>query len=149
MLAGVTVMATPRDRTKRQLQRLLAIAATSVAPACSTGYGVVDPLPPPPRCQGAAASIRATAVLIAGDLVEVRLEKPTMAGVTYSTQRPASVESFVVTDNTVVFTVKRAPVVSTAVGIACGSLSNVNVSIEVPAAAKEGNSVFVTLSDGM
>lgn len=55
-----------RDKTRRHLERLAAAAAVAstvaAADACKNGgYAVVDPMPPPSRCSGAAASLKATA----------------------------------------------------------------------------------------
>jgi hypothetical protein len=48
--AGATDPGGPRARTREHMHRLLSVAALSGAtlPACQSGYGVVDPLPPPP-----------------------------------------------------------------------------------------------------
>lgn len=56
----------PRDRTRAHMQKLVAVAA--LAAGCSKknepGYGVVDPMPPPARCPGAAGAIRARATFV-------------------------------------------------------------------------------------
>lgn len=129
------------------MQRLLAIAATSSIPAC--GYGVVDPLPAPPACQGAAASIAATAVIVTGGLVQVTLSAPTLAGTVYSAEKPANVKSYSIADNTLVFTVDRVLTKSVKIVVMCGGRrGSIDVSIDAPATAKEGQSVTVTLTDG-
>src|SRR5262245_34085695 len=55
----------PRQRTLNTMERMLtAAAASALITGCSnnksggdTGYGVVDPMPPPVRCPGVAASV--------------------------------------------------------------------------------------------
>ena len=122
----------PRARTVRHMQRLLAMAAATTALACTKdgepgirkeseattkkkptadptvptatasatetatatvpdpttgpGYGVVDPMPPPAKCSGAAASIKAVGTWKSdksGPYVEVKLPKPTMPDAKY------------------------------------------------------------------
>ncbi|MEO7096742.1 MAG: hypothetical protein ABI175_26020 [Polyangiales bacterium] len=122
----------PRARTVRHMQRLLAMAAATTALACTKegepgirkeneattkkkptadptatetatatatasttaepdptvgpGYGVVDPMPPPAKCAGAAASIKAVGAWKTdklGAYVELKLPKPTMPDTKY------------------------------------------------------------------
>src|SRR5262245_6229578 len=56
----------PRERTKAHLKKILTAAAVSAALQAScdrhgSGYGVVDPMPAPSRCEGTAAKIKAEA----------------------------------------------------------------------------------------
>jgi hypothetical protein len=117
----------PRQRTVRTMERLLAAAAaTALLASCSSnhgsgasgsgasgagaggagaggtssssggGYGVVDPLPPPARCEGVAATIQATAVWKdakdgSGLIVELQLPKPGQTDASYDETRPPSV----------------------------------------------------------
>jgi hypothetical protein len=132
----------PRARTMRHMQRLLAMAAATTAIACTKegepgirketdtpknkattdpttpttatatvtatastaepdptigpGYGVVDPMPPPARCSGAAASIKASGAWKSdksGPFVEVKLPKPTMPDTKFDRKSPPSVSS--------------------------------------------------------
>lgn len=75
-----------RDKTQRHLNRLAAAAAVASTVASSeacknSGYGVVDPMPPPSRCSGAAASIKVTARWIdtpKGRRIELLIDQPTV-----------------------------------------------------------------------
>lgn len=52
-------------------------------PTDDPGYGVVDPMPPPPECPGLAATVKATVAWKtdpSGKYVELLLPKPTMSG---------------------------------------------------------------------
>jgi hypothetical protein len=73
-----------RTKTQQHLRRLVTAAAVAstvgAAEACRSGYAVVDPMPTPSRCQGAAASLSATARWIdtpAGRRIELVVAKPT------------------------------------------------------------------------
>ena len=62
--------------------------ASATVPDITTGpgYGVVDPMPPPAKCAGAAASIKAVGVWKtdkSGAYVEVKMPKPTMPDTKY------------------------------------------------------------------
>jgi len=61
--------------------------ATNVPVLPSTGYAVVDPMPPPAVCQGVSSSIQATATWKArkggGFSIEVKLGKPGRADASY------------------------------------------------------------------
>ena len=73
-----------REKTRRHLERLAAAAAVAsavgAAEACKNGgSAVVDPMPPPSRCPGAAASLKMTASWIdtpKGRRVEVLIDAP-------------------------------------------------------------------------
>jgi hypothetical protein len=45
-----------------------------------TGYGVVDPMPPPARCAGLAQTVKAKTKWKSKTVLELRLAKPSMAG---------------------------------------------------------------------
>ncbi len=70
------------DRTRHHLERLAAaaaVASTVAAIDACRGYAVVDPMPRPSRCAGAAAAFKATAQWIdtpKGRRVELVLEAP-------------------------------------------------------------------------
>ena len=135
----------PRARTVRHMQRLLAMAAATSAFACTKdgepgirndettkkpktdptvtatatatatetptasatipdpttgpGYGVVDPMPPPAKCSGAAASIKAVGTWKAGS-IEVRLPKPTMPDTKFDRKAPPSASGGKITSTT-------------------------------------------------
>ena len=73
-----------RDKTQRHLNRLATAAAVAStvasAEACkNSGYAVVDPMPPPSRCPGAAGAITASAKWIdtpKGRRIELLLSQP-------------------------------------------------------------------------
>ena len=92
----------PRQRTMRTMERLLtAAAASALIGGCSNnkgggdpGYGVVDPMPPPARCPGVAASIAVKATWTegqAGLVVELRLSKPGRPDASYAAQETPQV----------------------------------------------------------
>lgn len=96
------VQGSPRQRTIRTMERLLtAAAASALITGCSNnksggdpGYGVVDPMPPPARCPGVAASIQVTAAwkqANAGLVVEIRLSKPARPDASYAAGEAPSV----------------------------------------------------------
>ncbi|MEZ4374067.1 MAG: hypothetical protein R3B07_24820 [Polyangiaceae bacterium] len=80
----------PRERTLKSLGRLAAAAAAAASlSACketgcgSSGYAVVDPMPPPAQCEGLVATISAVTGWDPSGNIKLRLSKPTMAGATY------------------------------------------------------------------
>jgi hypothetical protein len=78
----------PRQRTLKRLGRLVA-AATTVAAVSNChggdggGYGVVDPMPPPPQCDGLAKSIHAEARFLSPTVLLVTLGPSSMRGAAY------------------------------------------------------------------
>jgi hypothetical protein len=78
----------PRQRTLRRLGRLVAAATTAAAVSnChggdGGGYGVVDPMPPPPQCDGLAKSIHAEARFLSPTVLLVTLGPSSMRGAAY------------------------------------------------------------------
>jgi hypothetical protein len=84
----------PRHRTLKRLGYLSAAAATAAGALllarCTgvAGYGVVDPLPVPPRCPGVAATVRVTATWTERDTILVVFEASTAPGTSYLSQQP-------------------------------------------------------------
>ncbi len=84
----------PRQRALASLSRLVAVAAAAATlGGCKDkggpiGFGVVDPMPVPAKCNGLAASIHVTARWKDADTIEVVLAKPGMTGATYSSEKP-------------------------------------------------------------
>lgn len=78
----------PRERTRLHMNKLLSAAAAASAAlagchdppvAATTGYGVVDPMPPPARCPGLAAQIGVSATWKSQGgkmIIEVVLTRP-------------------------------------------------------------------------
>ena len=64
-------MPSPRARTMQHMKRLASLAAAgaalSGAASSSNGYGVVDPLPSPPKCGNVATTIPPSAIVRAGE----------------------------------------------------------------------------------
>lgn len=74
----------PRDKTLRHMRRLLTFATAMAGPAVGcTGYGVVDPLPPPPKCRGLTASLQGRATFADGVWI-VSVDPPTMEGAAFA-----------------------------------------------------------------
>jgi hypothetical protein len=90
----------PRQRTLRRLGCLTGVAATGAVVGGyllsrpgedgfgGLGYGVVDPMPPPARCIGLAATVRATATWSGPDTILVTFEAPTALGARYLPVHP-------------------------------------------------------------
>lgn len=81
----------PRQRTLARLTRLAAATAAAAAiSGCKDkhgtggGYAVVDPMPVPARCTGAAMTIHATAKWKDEKTIELVLGKPGTTGVSYA-----------------------------------------------------------------
>ncbi len=111
----------PRQRTLREMQRLVAVAAAMGAcakghddsatkdgaptaakepPRENIGYGVVDPMPPPPaRCAGLAATVKTT-VKWDGPFLEIALEAPSLQGASYDVKRKVVVSGAIVKKQT-------------------------------------------------
>jgi hypothetical protein len=78
----------PRERTLKRLGRLVAAATTAAAVSnChagdGSGYAVVDPMPPPPQCDGLAQSIHAEARFLSPTVLLVTLGPSSMRGAAY------------------------------------------------------------------
>lgn len=84
----------PRQRALASLSRLAAVAAAAATiGGCKDkggpiGFGVVDPMPAPAKCNGLATSIHVTAHWKDADTIEVVLAKPGMVGARYSSEKP-------------------------------------------------------------
>lgn len=130
------------------------------------GYGVVDPMPPPPRCTGLAASIQATAVWKAPNRVVVTLSAPTMSGGSYVTgANPMVSDGTLINANLkldsaeIEIEVGKAPpkwratlsvvLARVTVFAVCPSGNQqVNATITLPNGGADGGPLEVTLSDG-
>jgi hypothetical protein len=154
-----------RQRTLKTMERLIAISAASALIAgCSgsgsgdTGYGVVDPMPPPAKCPGVAGSITATATWKQGAnglFILLTLGKPGRQDAQY-TAVPDSVSGAKVTNSTQnagAMTLELTPdagatyvYVSVPVSCSDGS-SHVSLQLEIKAGAKDGDAVPLTSSD--
>jgi hypothetical protein len=81
----------PRERTLKRLGRLVAAATTAAAvsncDAVGSGYAVVDPMPPPPQCDGLSQSIHAEAKFLSPTLLLVTLGASSMTGAAYLPDR--------------------------------------------------------------
>jgi len=76
----------PHDRTRQHMQKLLAaaIASSAIGSSChedhnGSGYGVVDPMPPPARCPGVGPTLKTsiTAKREGNDtIVDVTIDRP-------------------------------------------------------------------------
>ncbi len=110
---------TARQRTVDRMTRLLAIAAATatIQSNCggesSGGYGVVDPMPPPARCSGIAATIKGTATKKA-QAVEITLSKPGRADAQYDESTAPRVDGGAVSsvthkDGALTMVVSRSP----------------------------------------
>jgi hypothetical protein len=94
----------PRQRTLRRLGCLTGVAATGAVVGGyllsrpgedglgGLGYGVVDPMPPPARCIGLAATLRAAATWSGPDTILVTFEAPTALGARYLAIHPFAAE---------------------------------------------------------
>ncbi len=80
----------PRQRTLRNLRRLAAAAgaAATIQGCRSDAYGEGDPIVPPARCAGLAASIQATVEWTTTGTVLLKLGQPNFAGATYVNEDP-------------------------------------------------------------
>ncbi len=80
---------------------LLTTATAATLPACGSGYGVVDPMPPPAVCPGADATITGHAQFEthgAGEiLIAVQLQAAQMDGFSYVDDEPLATGGIVVT----------------------------------------------------
>lgn len=82
----------PRERTLKRLGRLVAAATTAAAVSnChagdGSGYAVVDPMPPPPQCDGLSQSIHAAANFLSPTVLLVTLGASSTAGAAYLPDR--------------------------------------------------------------
>ena len=145
----------PRQRTVRTMERLLAAAtATALLASCSNnhgggaggagaggagasgassssggGYGVVDPLPPPARCEGVAATSPATAVWKdamdgSGLIIELQLPKPGRTDASYEEQTPP-----LLSGATLVSSTNTAGALTLELAPAAGALVDVNLGV--------------------
>lgn len=77
------------------------LTTAAALPACGSGYGVVDPMPPPAVCPGADRTITASAQFAAhgaGEiLVAVQLQPAQLDGFTYVDDEPLATGGTVVT----------------------------------------------------
>jgi hypothetical protein len=94
-------MSNARGRTLNRMKLLLTTASAAALPACSSGYGVVDPMPPPAVCPGADTSVKAQAQFethSAGEtLVAIQLQPSSVANFTYLDDEPVASGGVVVT----------------------------------------------------
>jgi hypothetical protein len=96
-------MTSPRARTLQHMKRLASLAAAGAAlsgAACTSsgGYGVVDPLPPPPKCGKIAADVPAS-VVAKEKVFELTFAKPLRAVISYDTeQKPVPDEATEILD---------------------------------------------------
>lgn len=94
-------MTSARGRTLHRMKLLLTTASAAALPACSSGYGVVDPMPPPAVCPGADATIKGTAMFEAhgaGEvLIAVQLQAATLEQFSYVDDEPLATGGTVVT----------------------------------------------------
>lgn len=196
----------PRARTVRHMQRLLAMAAATTAMACAKdgepgirkeneattkkkptadptvtttatasetatatatipdpttgpGYGVVDPMPPPAKCSGAAASIKAVGTWKtdkSGPYVEVKLPKPTMPDAKYDRKTPPYASGgkvggiTFVGDDMIVHVVPDAgsPTVWVYTSVTCtAGLEHVAVQIDISTGKTPGSTAKIDLYD--
>ena len=160
----------PRQRTTRTMERLLAAAAASAMIAgCSSkggsgsGYAVVDPMPPPARCPGVATSIDVTAAWKQGQgglVVELRLSKPRRPDASYApAEAPAVSSGKLVSSNAeagaMALEIAPEPGVTSvyvSVGATCSDgSSHVAIELDLSGAAttppKAGDPVKLTMND--
>jgi hypothetical protein len=78
----------PRQRALQSLRRLAAAAGAAATIGGCSGYSVVDPVPPPARCNGLAASIDATVAWTSSGTLVLTLGKPRFNGATYVNVAP-------------------------------------------------------------
>ncbi len=138
---------TPPDPTTAET----ATASATAVDTGTIGYGVVDPMPPPAKCAGLAASVAATATW-KGKVVELKLPKTTRPDGKWSRKDPPTAYSGKITkttwigDDLVLEIVpdSGAPLVSVYVSASCAAGDeHVNVSVDV---SKPGTAV-ITLYD--
>ena len=83
------------------MKLLLTTASAAALPSCGSGYGVVDPMPPPAVCPGAATSVTAHAQFEAhgaGEtLIAIQLQPSSVANFTYVDDEPLATGGTVVT----------------------------------------------------
>jgi hypothetical protein len=109
------------------------VQATAEPP--DPGYGVVDPMPPPPRCPGVATAATATAVWKKdkkGDYLEIKLGKTTLPGAQYDTSQPSNawngtLENVALTATGGTFNIRPTPGVT-------------NIGVAIPALCSQGQS---------
>jgi hypothetical protein len=156
-------LTSPRGRTLQHMKRLASLAAAGAAlsgTACSSsGYGVVDPLPPPPKCGDVAATIAATAMVRAGEggawRIELTLSKSTRTDVSYASAEP-SVSNAILGSVTpgsdgslvVVLTPQKSGLLFVSIPVDCpAGHAWVRAQIEIPSDASPGAAAKVTLMD--
>lgn len=124
-----------REKTRRHLERLATAAAVAstvaAADACKSGYAVVDPMPPPSRCSGAAASLKVTASSITtpkGQRIEVLVTATSSQFTLGDPSKVASYSGDVIDEATatpsgmrIVVESKYPPYVNLAVPVDCGA----------------------------